>query len=280
MSGTEYFTGRRYEIVAFAHGEKPIYYEEFLSGDVTAGSWLLVTRGEEHVANREQFVLAFPVHHLGPDLAHQVFLVYRGEIGYCCPSHRNDDAFCREFEREFGDFDPQRTRVTRQRALQFVHRYNLNPLLEIPVATMRRLCEEGTLVEALPANFRSGSQWAQLPPPEQAALAIITAAKIEMGWPLVVQDVLEMPNQELRARALDVFGKERLVREAGAEVVDQDGENELLQVGSMLFAHVQDASTPRRYLLRVPPRIQTVREAIAWTFGFNAGEDYRPIKET
>ena len=256
MSGTEYFTGRRYEIVAFANGEKPIYYEEFLADDITAGSWLLVSGSAD-------------------------FSIYRGEIGYCCSwCHRKDDAFCHEFEREFGDFDPQRTRVTRQRALQFVHRYNLNPLLEIPVPTMRRLCEEGTLVEALPANFRSGSQWAQLPPPEQAALAIITAAKLEMGWPLVVQDVLEMPNQELRARALDVFGKERLVREAGAEVVDQDGENELLQVGSMLFAHVQDASTPRRYLLRVPPRIQTVREAIAWTFGFNAGEDYRPIKET
>jgi len=54
MSGTEYFTGRRYEIVAFAHGEKPIYYEEFLSGDVTAGSWLLVTRGEEGMSLFEE----------------------------------------------------------------------------------------------------------------------------------------------------------------------------------------------------------------------------------
>jgi hypothetical protein len=42
---------------------------------------------------------------------------------------------------------------------------------------------------------------------------------------------------------------------------------------------VQDASTDREYYLRVPPTIQTVEEAVAWTFGLTAGE-YRPARET
>jgi len=132
----------------------------------------------------------------------------------------------------------------------------------------------------LPANFRDGSQWRDLPPTEQAARNIITAVKLEMGWPLAVEDVVGVQNQELRSRALGAFGRERLVREAGSEIVDQDGENELLRVTDMLFVHVKDASTPRRYFVRVPPRMRTAREAIAWTFRFDDPEDYCPSKET
>jgi len=44
------------------------------------------------------------------------------------------------------------------------------------------------------------------------------------------------------------------------------------------YVQMQDASTERRYLLRVPPTIQTAAEAVAWTFQV-AGEDYRPAQE-
>lgn len=45
------------------------------------------------------------------------------------------------------------------------------------------------------------------------------------------------------------------------------------------YVHVQDASTPHQYYLRVPPTIQTVAEAIAWSFNMTV-EEYRPAQET
>ncbi|HLV98941.1 MAG TPA: hypothetical protein VKT82_09715 [Ktedonobacterales bacterium] len=45
------------------------------------------------------------------------------------------------------------------------------------------------------------------------------------------------------------------------------------------YVQVQDASTDHYYVLRVPPTIQTVAEAIAWTFGLSL-EEYHPAQET
>jgi hypothetical protein len=35
----------------------------------------------------------------------------------------------------------------------------------------------------------------------------------------------------------------------------------------------------KRYWLRVPPNMLTVREAVAWTFGLS-GSEYAPVRET
>ena len=45
------------------------------------------------------------------------------------------------------------------------------------------------------------------------------------------------------------------------------------------YVQVADPSTGREYFLRAPPTIQTVAEAVAWTFGLGAGE-YRPAQES
>jgi hypothetical protein len=45
------------------------------------------------------------------------------------------------------------------------------------------------------------------------------------------------------------------------------------------YVQVQDASTSLQYFLRVPPTIQTVAEAIAWSFHMTV-EDYHPAQET
>ena len=45
------------------------------------------------------------------------------------------------------------------------------------------------------------------------------------------------------------------------------------------YVHVQDASTPHQYYLRVPPTTQTVAEAIAWSFNMTI-EEYHPAQET
>jgi hypothetical protein len=49
--------------------------------------------------------------------------------------------------------------------------------------------------------------------------------------------------------------------------------------GVARYVQVQDASTPHQYYLRVPPTIQTVAEAVAWSFGMTV-EDYHPAQET
>jgi hypothetical protein len=263
MSATEWFTGQRYDIVAFAYGEKNLYYDEFGHDDGESMNWL-------------------PMNWLLLGRGPSAFSLYRGEFGYQCSYCGNFDPFSREFDRDTGGgFDAQKSRVTRARALDFVRRANLNPFVTIPDAAMQQLCEARTLVEILPAHLRRADRGgATGQTSADAAPGIITAVKLEMGWPLVVADVLEGANQELRSRALAAFGHERLVREAGAEIVDRDGDNELLRVRDMVFVHVKDASTPRRYVLRVPPRMQTVREAIAWTFGFGEEDDYGPTRET
>jgi hypothetical protein len=45
------------------------------------------------------------------------------------------------------------------------------------------------------------------------------------------------------------------------------------------YVQVQDASTGNYYFLRVPPTIQTVTEAVAWSFGLSV-EEYHPAEET
>ena len=43
MSETDVFTGERYEIIAFANGQTPIYYEELEAKNCKDGVWLLIT---------------------------------------------------------------------------------------------------------------------------------------------------------------------------------------------------------------------------------------------
>jgi hypothetical protein len=45
------------------------------------------------------------------------------------------------------------------------------------------------------------------------------------------------------------------------------------------YVQVQNVSSARQYVLRVPPTIQTAAEAVAWTFRV-AAEEYRPAQET
>jgi hypothetical protein len=107
--------------------------------------------------------------------------------------------------------------------------------------------------------------------------------KLNTNAPITAKEVLECENQTLKHRALVAFGYERFVEEVGAEAIDVDGENSLLRVRgtqpNIMFVYVKDATGDKRYLLRVPPGMQRVREAIAWTFGMTERE-YQPEVET
>ncbi len=105
-----------------------------------------------------------------------------------------------------------------------------------------------------------------------------------------VDEVLAETNVELRRAMLDSMGFERFLKEADAEVLDQDrdaqgGNRKLLRVRlkndeDLVCVSVVCPSTARQYLIRVPPRTKSCRQAVAWTAGFNDPDDYRPKFET
>ena len=103
---------------------------------------------------------------------------------------------------------------------------------------------------------------------------------------LTRDDFFDEENVEVR-RVIGERMASRFVSELGGVVLDSGPRGTLFEVrlpsddpeGVARYIQVQDASTERRYCLRVPPMIQTAAEAVAWTFQV-AGEDYRPAQET
>ena len=101
-------------------------------------------------------------------------------------------------------------------------------------------------------------------------------------------------NAEIRRVMIERFGPERLIREAGARLLDEDETGRLWarQFPSsrwrpsepLVMVEVQN-STPepdgsvRTYFLRVPPSIRNARAAVAWTFGLDRS-GYEPVVET
>jgi hypothetical protein len=246
MSETSLPEHSRYEVIAYANGEVPVYYETFGSYQ---GEWLLMGYGEKGRGKIK-----------GP-----LFSLYRGHYGSCsgCDAYESADPSTIDEAREF--------------AADYL------PFASIPARTMRTLCSERTLVEILPKNFRDDYQnfgEGDLPSLASAAAAFMASAKLHMGWPLDVRDITEVENQELRQRALRVYGYEEWVKDVGGESLQSDECGELVKAGEVLFVRVVDPSTGRVYLLRVPPTIETARAAVAWTFGFERVSDYQPSKQT
>lgn len=166
--------------------------------------------------------------------------------------------------------------ITREKAAEFASEYD--PFVEVPASTMRNLAANDTLRQILPLNVREGFSDDDIDY-DEAAREFTTLVKLDEGVPITVEDVLLTKNQETKRRALDAVGPERFIAESGAEEIARDGEDSLIRVRDHVFLHVKDSSTPRRYLLRVPPDATDVRGAKAWTFGLTA-QQYRPAVET
>jgi hypothetical protein len=99
---------------------------------------------------------------------------------------------------------------------------------------------------------------------------------------------------EVRRVMTERFGPERLVRERGAELVDEDAVGRLWRRGfpgliwrtpePIVMVEVRH-STPepdgavRTYFLRMPPTMRSALAAVAWTFGLH-GFAYEPAAET
>lgn len=112
---------------------------------------------------------------------------------------------------------------------------------------------------------------------------------VENPESLAAREVLAEPDVEVRRVMIERIGHERLIRDGCARRVSEDELGILWRLDlpddePLVCVEVTDASPGpgavyRRYLLRVPPDVRSAREAVAWTFGVDAGE-YRPAIET
>jgi hypothetical protein len=102
-------------------------------------------------------------------------------------------------------------------------------------------------------------------------------------------EILSERNAERRRVMLDRYGYGRFVRDAHAEILDQDtdpgGPRQLLRVKlegdeDLVALSCSCPSTARQYIIRVPPTTPTCHHAAAWIAGFDNPDDYRPIIET
>lgn len=102
-------------------------------------------------------------------------------------------------------------------------------------------------------------------------------------------EILEEANAERRRVLLDRFGISRFLAEAQAQVLDEDSDPGGPR--QLLFLPLKDdeplvtlscycPSTGKRYFLRVPPAVNSCRQAAAWIAGFDDPDEYQPILET
>ena len=94
---------------------------------------------------------------------------------------------------------------------------------------------------------------------------------------------------EVRRVMLERYGAERYLRESQAAPVQRDARGELwraeladdepLVMVRVVNRTPEPDGSHREYWLRVPPTMQTAREAVAWTFGKRPAS-YAPLRET
>ena len=106
---------------------------------------------------------------------------------------------------------------------------------------------------------------------------------------ITVKAILAEQNAEVRRVMLDRMGLERFFSDAGAEPLQRDECGDLYRVDMaddepLVFVRVLNSTpepdgTRNQYILRVPPSMNTARNAVAWTFGL-AGDNYAPEVET
>lgn len=106
-----------------------------------------------------------------------------------------------------------------------------------------------------------------------------------------IPDIDNERNVELRRIMIEKYGLADYIEDSEAEILASDDygvlyikyQSSLLDepvVAVKVTNKTADADGKyREYFLRVPPHIRTAREAVAWTFGFEA-EEYQPVIET
>jgi hypothetical protein len=119
---------------------------------------------------------------------------------------------------------------------------------------------------------------------------------------ITVADIDKETSPEVRRVMLAKMGVERYLAHAEAEKIDEDEtgilwrrqrterfriggwRDEISRARTLCFVEVINGTpepdgTFKHYYLRVPPNMQTAREAVAWTYGLSA-DDYHPERRT
>lgn len=96
-------------------------------------------------------------------------------------------------------------------------------------------------------------------------------------------------NVEIRRIMIERYGLNNFIRDSAARVVQSDEfgtlyRKELPGEEPVVVVRVENSTAEhdgeyKNYYLRVPPHIQTAREAVAWTFDMKE-DDYSPKVET
>ena len=136
-------------------------------------------------------------------------------------------------------------------------------------------------IQFLPAHLDATAlRWRGIPIDARIAFAPETITSTE---------ILGTANAELRRVLLERKGYEAFLAEAQAQTLDTDtdpgGQRRLLRVPlsgdeDLVCISVFCPSTGRQYIIRVPPKTRTCRQAAAWIAGFDNENDYRPLMET
>lgn len=97
------------------------------------------------------------------------------------------------------------------------------------------------------------------------------------------------PNAELRRVMIEIYGWEKYLKKSGAKLVHEDdcgklyrkevAESEAIQAVEVVNKTPEPDGSLQKYLLRVPPEIQTAKAAVAWTFGLTKSQ-YELTMET
>lgn len=255
---------RGYTLGNWVRGDRTLIYEQFGSYQ---GEWLSLTLNEKAGEYR----------------------IYKGWYGSCsgCDAWEGgslDDALRGKYNSETGEYDTTEIGRGDERVLDWAFDYP--PFIEIPRATAAAIAENGAarFVEVMPANLRGDYSEIDMTSFSADAVAEI---KLEENLVIKIGDIFATPNAELRRRLMERYGVDRVVADGGFTTLDTDGPDSLVRAPETLalrgnvpvYLFLKDSSTPRRYLLRVPPEMERVRQAKAWTFGVGEKE-YAPLVET
>jgi antitoxin component YwqK of YwqJK toxin-antitoxin module len=102
---------------------------------------------------------------------------------------------------------------------------------------------------------------------------------------LNAEHILKIRNAEVRRVCMEELSYEKFLIQVEHKVIDRDNDYELVRIDCAVepepiyLVKVKCPSTGAFYTLRVPPRIKSVKQAVAWTFGLEAKE-YVPEIET
>ncbi len=107
---------------------------------------------------------------------------------------------------------------------------------------------------------------------------------------ITLADIDQESNIERRRGLLELYGLARYLSDSNATLVSKDDCGELYQIQipndepltmvKVINSTIEPDGTYKSYFLRVPPRMTTAREAVAWTFSIENPQEYNPTEES